>query len=136
MAPFVLYFQPKPISIPSDFVNFILLAVVAFQAYRQIAGDRTVEDWVKAHYLLIIAGNVLLCASAVDTINSIITTGTAGAFAPITNIALILGVVLFYLAWMMPEAFRSFLNCNYKQAVVVQSLSEEEILKQLGELSA
>lgn len=59
----------------------------------------------------------------------------SGAFSPITNIAVITGVILFYLAWIMPEAFRRFLNRNYRPAVI-QTLSEEEVLKQLDELSA
>jgi hypothetical protein len=57
----------------------------------------------------------------------------AGGLSTMANIAVITAVILYYLAWMMPEAFRSFLNRNYKgqeQTVDVTQLSEEEILKQ------
>jgi hypothetical protein len=131
-----LYFLPKPVLIPSDFVTFIWFAVAGFQAYRQVSSNRLVEDWVKGRYLLIIVGNILMVSAATDNFITIVTTGKIGAFAPITNIALITGVLLFYLAWMMPEGFRLFLNRNYKQPESAADLSEEEILKKLGETTA
>ncbi len=130
----MLYFQPKPILIPSDFVTFVWFAVVAYQAYRQVSGDRMVEDWVKARYLLVIVGNVLMCAAALDNFITLLTTGKIGAFAPMANIALILGVILFFLAWIMPEGFRRCLNRNYQApaAAAALEMSEEEILRQFA----
>jgi hypothetical protein len=128
-----LYFLPKPIIIPSDFVTFLWFAFAAYQAYLIIAKDRLVEDWVKTRYLLIIIGNILMCSAAVDTLVSFVTTGKIGPFAPITNIALISGVVLFYLGWIMPDAFLRFLNRNYKAPENSLDMSEEEIMKKLGQ---
>jgi len=130
-----LYFiPPKPIIIPGNFLTFVWLAVVAFMTYRQVARDRMVEDWVKGRYIMVAVGSILMCFPSVETLINISLTGKmAGGLSPLANTAVITAIILYYLAWMMPEAFRSFLNRNYKgpeQTVDVTQLSEEEILKQ------
>jgi hypothetical protein len=132
-----LYFLPKPpVLIPSDFVTFLWMAVVSYQAYALVARDRNVEDWIKARYLLIIVGSVLMCSGSADNIFKLLTTGKFGALSLTANIGLISGVVLTFLAWVMPEAFRVFLNRNYKPqnlgSLDFANLSEAEILEKIG----
>lgn len=129
--------------------NWLWLIVVGYLAYKKIAADPMVEDWVKARYKLVIAYSLAALAAPLYTILSFVSfyvpSLAMGLFSP-TGILLAqvtilifvtLGIVLEYLAWVMPERFRLYLNRNYQPAVqdTDLGLSEEEILRRLEDES-
>ena len=134
IAGLIIVLFPAHFYLPSNVLTFLWLVGIAFQTYRQVSGDPSVEDWVKARYPLIATYALLLIAPMVDNYISIITTGKLAPISMIATICLIAAVVLQYLVWMMPEGFRAFLNRKYqepKQANVNATLlSEEEIMRQ------
>jgi hypothetical protein len=52
--------------------NWIWLILVGYQAYKKIAADPVVEDWVKARYKLVIAYSLAAFAAPIYSIISII----------------------------------------------------------------
>jgi hypothetical protein len=130
--------------------NWLWLVFVVYQAYKKIATDPAVEDWVKARYKLVIAYSLAALAGPIFTILSLLAfpLPALGAWLFVeTNIqaagVIILifttiGIALEYLAWVMPESFRSYLNRNYKPPVLDSAdlgLSEEEIMRRLQDES-
>jgi uncharacterized membrane protein (DUF485 family) len=126
--------------------NWIWLIVVGLQAYKQIAADANVENWIKARYKLIVAYSALALMAPIQSIFYIYAFLFPSEppfyltpFAVFMNytvfVATMIGVALQYLAWVMPKAYMRFLNRNYQapsEAVMSgMSMSEEEILKQL-----
>ncbi|MBK9923746.1 MAG: hypothetical protein IPP66_00510 [Anaerolineales bacterium] len=126
--------------------NWIWLIVVGYRAYKQISTNLAVEDWVKIRYKLVIAYSLVtlflplytvvwVSASFVPSWQTLIYSPVGGVIALMVNVSFTtLGVVLAYLAWVMPENYRRFLNRNYKppvQDAVEMQLSEEEIINKL-----
>lgn len=115
-------------------VNWGWHTLAAYEAYTKIAGDPHVEDWVKGRYQYMIA----YCVCFVLTQFSIIAKPFAPATGPIfgglaawAGLTNLLAIGLTFLVWIMPEAFRQFLNRNYRAQPKV-ALSEEELLRELG----
>lgn len=108
-------------------------AYVAYQGQRGIASDRTVEDWVKARYLLWMSYSLLL----------FIIMGRSFIPLPFLEIEFIImpllvavSGVLQYFTWAMPEFLRRYLNRNYKPVIQQDAkayleMSEDELLKQI-----
>ena len=123
--------KPMPPS-PTPIDGFIWgwLIVVSSQAYRQISVDKQVEDWVKWRYRLMIGYAAFLLISPINTTVNFLAPGTLPSSAWTQVVA---GAVQ-YLVWVMPEAFRRFLNRNYQpiaqNACFSFEMSEEEILRQ------
>lgn len=126
--------------------NWLWLIWVGYQAYKKIATDQAVEDWVKARYKLIIAYSLAALVAPIYTILTllpfVIPSVVAWLFAPtsilvaqITILVFVtIGIALEYLAWVMPESYRRYLNRNYRAPVpdkVEMELSEEEIMRRL-----
>jgi hypothetical protein len=126
--------------------NWIWLIVAGLQAYKQIAADANVENWIKTRYKLVIAYSALALLAPIQSIFYIIAllfpSETPFYMTPLSLVmnytvfvATMVVVVLQYLAWVMPKAYMRFLNRNYQapsEAVLSgMSMSEEEILKQL-----
>lgn len=92
----------------------------AYQAYRSIAANGAVEDWVKARYRLMIGFAVIIVIAT--TSNTLRTAFTGGGvnlalgnlFAIVTLISNLASVTLQFLVWVMPEAFRQWLNRDQK----------------------
>lgn len=129
--------RPFPFFSP---LTWLWLIVVGYQAYRQIAADKAVEDWVKARYLLVVAYSIIALsgpflsvsgylAAAVPALTPYVT----GPTAQMVNAVLtVIGIAVQYLAWVMPEFFRRFLNRKYQAPALGSALgmSEEEVLRQ------
>jgi hypothetical protein len=104
----------------SQFLIWSWHAQVAYQAWSNLAGEHSVEDWIKTRYLLIPAYSIAFLIGAVGTAVRIIFTGGAGnnpvgiTSAAVTLIAQFISVVLQYLVWVMPVPFRAWLNRNYQ----------------------
>jgi len=126
--------------------NWIWLIVVANQAYKRIAANPMVEDWVRARYKLVIAYSVVTLfpplytilwplAIVIPSIGDVLFSPTGGVIALVVNVGFsTIGVVLAFLAWVMPEGYRNYLNRNYQPPVLDKAeveLSEEEIMRKL-----
>lgn len=125
--------------------NWLWLIWVGSQAYKKIASNPAVEDWVKARYRLIIAYSLAALVAPLYSIISIFAlvipsfaawfyTGTTGPIiqliAQVGILAFVtIGIVLEYLAWVMPEKYRKWLNRNYQPPV--PDKAEEEIMRKL-----
>jgi hypothetical protein len=92
--------------------------------------DRHVEDWIKWRYRLMIFYAAFLLISPINTTVNFLAPGTLPSSAWTQVVA---GAVQ-YLVWVMPEAFRRFLNRKYQPALpnagFSLEMSEEEILRQ------
>jgi len=126
--------------------NWIWLIVVANQAYKHVAINPMVEDWIKARYKLVIAYSLVtlfpplytilwIVAMAIQPLADLIFSPVGGIIALVVNVGFsTVGVVLAYLAWVMPEKYRLYLNRNYQPPVQDKAgmeLSEEEIISKL-----
>ncbi|MBN1428858.1 MAG: hypothetical protein JXB07_10775 [Anaerolineae bacterium] len=134
-AQFLPYYSP---------FNWLWLIWVGHQAYKRIAADRAVEDWVKARYKLIIAYSLAalvaplytiltLIAMVVPAVAGLLYSPTALLVAQVGILIFVtIGIVLEYLAWVMPGRYQQWLNRNYQPTVQDEvELSEEEIMSQL-----
>jgi hypothetical protein len=126
--------------------NWLWLIWVGYQAYKKIATDQTVEDWVKARYKLIIAYSLAALVAPIYTILTllpfVIPSVAVWLFAPTSILVAQVGILVFvtigialeYLAWVMPERYRRYLNRNYRAPMPDEAelgLSEEEIIQRL-----
>jgi hypothetical protein len=126
--------------------NWIWLIVVANQAYKRVAVNPIVEDWIKARYKLVIAYSLVtlfpplytilwLTATVSVPLANLLYSPVGGVVALLVNVGFsTIGVVLAYLAWVMPESYRRFLNRNYQppaQDNAETELSEEENIRKL-----
>jgi hypothetical protein len=126
--------------------NWLWLIVVGYQAYKRIAANPSVEDWAKVRYKLVIAYSLAMLFPPIYTIlwvvsmvvpalSALISSPIGQMAALLVNVGFsIIGVVLAYLAWVMPKGYRNWLNRNYQPPVTEQveaELSEEEIMRKL-----
>jgi hypothetical protein len=105
------------------------LASVALRAYRQLAADPHVEDWIKARYRLVITYSFMLMASVALPL----ALGLYPAAIPPANMLIsAIAIFLQYLVWVMPEGFRKWLNrkqgVHTEEEVHQQALAIFEIL--------
>ncbi len=100
---------------------FVWHGWAGYQAWRQVAKETIVEDWVKSRYLLVIA---YCCFQVLFGIASFIrvvaerggTTSVMGNAMTIISLLCTLAVtVLAYLAWAAPAGFYRWLNRNYHE---------------------
>jgi hypothetical protein len=120
------------VSVPL-FINWVWHTGIAYRAYRAIAPDRFVEDWVKVRYQLMLVYCVVGFLVAVPV--------SVGLLRPeivsirlLVVVGIVTGLVCQFLVWVLPEGFRRWTNRNYHlpaQAEAELALSEEEILRQL-----
>ncbi len=110
-------------------------AFLAFRTYRQLAHDPTVEDWVKARSLMWFGQTFAMGILSVRLLLS--------QFVPISVIEwnintslVIIGGVVQYLTWVMPEPLRRWLNRNYHPAIAespgtFMAMSEEDVMRHI-----
>lgn len=93
-------------------VNWVWHFFVARSAYQNIAADQSVEKWVKSRYQLMIAYVVMMFLGTIQVVisNSPLASSTPAIVVPITLFIVIVSVILQFLVWVMPEAFRMWLN--------------------------
>jgi len=112
----------------------------AYRALAAVAKERAVEDWIKARYRLIVLYSalvvILTAAGMVRTVfaGGATETPLGNAMALLELIVNITLVSVQFLAWVMPEGYRRWLNRNYQSPVQDEAeltLSEEEIMRRL-----
>ncbi len=93
-------------------VTWIWHLVVALSAYRAIALDASVENWVKARYRLMIVyiPMMMLITLQVTASSTILSSSMPRILLPIGLLIIIASIILQFLVWVMPEPFRLWLN--------------------------
>jgi len=107
--------------------NWAWHALVAWQARRKLLADRSIEDWIKARYAIIVAYATLMAVIFVIPLLPL-TAGRTVFFRWVWPVTMMVSVVLQYLAWGMPGPLRRFLNRNY-QAPAALGMTEDELLR-------
>ncbi len=107
-------------------------AVLSFMAYRDLRNDRTVEDWVKARYLIWFGYTVMMF---VISTRMLLPLPYAQFEYYITTPLVILAGIAQYITWVMPESVRNFLNRNYQPVPMaspaeMMAMAEAELAKQ------
>lgn len=93
----------------------------AYQAFKGLEQETAVEDWIKSRYRLIIWYSALLVVGVGASLIRILFAGGStanplgGLMAIITLLMQIASVVVQFLAWVMPENFRQWLNRDQKK---------------------
>ncbi len=97
--------------------------IVAYRDFKNISGERSTEDWVKARYQLMITYAILDCLSAVGGMLA-----TTGLVTSISSVFIVVGLnfasaIVQILVWVMPAGFRSWLNRNQEQRLEAEARS-------------
>ncbi len=104
----------------------------AWQALKVIGNNPYVEDWVKSRYRMILySGAINLLVIVLGLISLFTRTEDLILSQPIGSVTVL---VLQFLAWVMPDGFRKWLNRNYRPVSEDEEpiLSETEIIAQLS----
>ncbi len=112
---------------------------LAYQALKPIASQPAVEYWVKIRYRLITVYSIVLIIGVVVSFVRIVFAGGSAlsvlgsVTGLITLLAQIASVALMFLAWVMPEGFRLWLNRSHQAFVDEQAYEQAfAILNILG----
>lgn len=116
--------------VPSTIVIWVWHGWLANQAFKQIESQPSVEHWVKMRYQLMTFYSIVLIIGVLGSFARIVFAGgsalpTLGILTGlVTLIAQITSVTLLFLVWVMPEAFRLWLNRRYQAFVEEQSYEQ------------
>lgn len=142
LAADIVYAQFLPYQNP---FNWLWLIWTGYRAYKRIAANQAVEDWVKARYKLVVAYSVAMLAAPIWSVLSVIAIWVPAVATPLyAPTALVVaqvgilaiatfGIALQYLAWVMPERYRLWLNRNYRSPVpeTEAALTEEDLMRKV-----
>ena len=112
-------------------------SIVAAQSLQSISNDDSIEDWVRARYQLIFWHSVTGAIYALTNAAWISLSIDPGVVASLMGLVILLSsiitTVLQFLAWVMPERYRKWLNRN-QQVHTEERLRERAlvILNTLG----
>jgi hypothetical protein len=123
------YQGPQPMYVMCA-VNWFWHALVALQVWLKLRSDRSIEDWIKTRYALVVTYAVVMGGLFVV----IVTRVRLPYFG--FNVIMMVALVLQYLAWAMPAAMRRYLNRNYQPPTVDEKalgMTEEEALRAVEE---
>ena len=112
--------------------NWLWHAFVAHRIWRSLRLDRSIEDWVKARYVMVVTYAIAMAALFLLLIPAgrVPRPVVRWAWPTITMVS----VVLQYLAWGMPAVLRRYLNRNYQPSAAAQqamNMTEEDVLRAL-----
>jgi hypothetical protein len=102
----------------------------AYQALQPITREKTVQDWVKARYQLIVTYAIVLTIGSIASIirsffaEGVLQSSLGSLMAIISLISQITSVVLMFLVWALPESFRLWLNRNYQTRLDEQAYEQ------------
>jgi hypothetical protein len=117
-------------------IIFAWQAWAGYEAWREVAREKTVEDWIKGRYQLVVGYSLCQFVASLGSIVRILGAGggsgnALGASMALVTLGFNIAVVgLSYLAWAAPAGFYRWLNRNYS-AVEVKDINEEEVMRQL-----
>jgi len=126
--------------IPTQFLILGWHGWLAYQAWQTVKQSNLTEDWVIARYQLIVTYVIAILIGAASSLVRILFAGGSAVTplgqttALIALVSQILTVVLQFLVWVMPEAFRRWLNRNQeahtKERASLAALATLEIIGQ------
>jgi hypothetical protein len=123
------YAGPQPLLMMCA-VNWLWHALVAWQVWRGLRFDRSIEDWIKARYALVVTYAVVMGALFLMPLWQ-----SPLPFVRMTLlVTMMFALVLQYVAWGMPAALRRYLDRNYQPATAAEqalSMTEEDLLRAL-----
>lgn len=123
------YSGPDPMWIMAA-VNWFWHALVAWQIWRRLRFDRSIEDWIKARYLMVVTYAIAMAALFLLPIWP----GARSAVGVAWTAVFIVALLLQYLAWGMPAVVRRYLNRDYQSPAAAETaleMTEEEIQRAL-----
>lgn len=129
---FFLFFLARSLYSILMFISYGWMAYSLLKSYLKIRNNKMLEPWVKARYLLVITyvfGKLLI--AILIPISPIIITPLHWTFMPLA-VASICILLSQFLAWVMPEGLKKWLNRNFT-VQEEEIFSEEELLKSLEE---
>jgi hypothetical protein len=109
-------------------VNWLWHAFAAWQVWRKLRLDRSIEDWIKARYALVVTYGVIMGALFLVPVWRI----PLPALRWVWPVLVMVALVLQYLAWGMPAVLRRYLNRNYQPSAAAEqalSMTEEDVLR-------
>lgn len=121
----------------SNMLVLLWQSVIAVRSLQSISDDDSVEDWVRARYQLIfwhsITGAIYALTNAAWIALSISPGVVAGLMGLVILLTSIITTILQFLAWVMPEPFRKWLNRN-QQKNTEKRISDQaqSVLSMLG----
>lgn len=86
-------------------------AVAAFQAYRTIAQDKYVDDWIKSRYQLMVTYSCLQSLVGLAMMSRFL---VSDAVTEVVALLVIVTTVMQYLVWAMPGWYNKWLNRNFR----------------------
>lgn len=109
-------------------VNWFWHALVALQVWRKLRPDHAIEDWIKTRYAMVVVyaaimGTLFLVPFGGSSLGRLTWYG-----------AMMVALVLQYLAWGMPAALRQYLNRGYRTPVGDEqalAMTDEEVMRAL-----
>jgi hypothetical protein len=114
----------------TNVANWFWHALTAWLVWRKLRPDQTIEDWIKARYVLVVAYALAMSAIYLFPARQ----SSLPSVRMASNAVFVVSLVLQYLAWGMPGFFRRFLNRNYQASAAVaqaQNMTEEDVLRAL-----
>ncbi len=120
-------------------VNWLWHLVLAWMAYKAIIKDPSVESWVKGRYLLMVSFSLVIFTG--NLLVMPLSTPLAEQLPPfVTQLVAainLLGAILLFLVWVMPEPFRLWLNRqNFGIATVESQPDTRAIFKVIADAMA
>ncbi len=116
---------PQPMSYMCA-LNWFWHGLVAWQVWRTLRRDRSVEDWIKVRYVLVVT-----YAATMGALFLLPAWRSPLARLPwLWPATFIVALLLQYLAWAMPAALRRYLNRNYRPPLADEhalNMTEEDI---------
>jgi hypothetical protein len=110
--------------------NWSWHGLVAWQVWRKLRLDRSIEDWVKTRYVIVVTYALAMAALFLLQVSR---TGVP-FLGWVWTATFIVALVLQYLAWGMPAFLRNYLNRNYRPSAATaeaRDMTEEEVLRAL-----
>jgi|GEM_PF-2190673 len=119
--------NPSPLaaaSAPCAVLIWVWHGWLAYQALKQVSSEKSVEDWVKSRYRLIVAYSIVLTIGAIASVIRNFFVGGAALESPLGTVLAVtslitqlVSMVLLFLVWVMPESFRLWLNRNQQKHI-------------------
>ena len=103
------YTGPQPMFMMCA-VNWFWHALVAWQVWRKLRSDRSIEDWIKTRYALVVTYAIAMGGLFIVTLSP----GPLPFMRIVWPTIFVTALLLQYLAWGMPAPLRRFLNRNYQ----------------------
>jgi hypothetical protein len=133
--------QQHPLVVSANVLMIVIFGWqgrAGYEAWQGVASEKTVEDWIKGRYQLVIWFSLVQIVSSLASVVRIVG-GGGSTVSPLGNLMALVSLLaniavtlLSWLAWAAPAGFYRWLNRHYKPAIAaVPEMSEEELMLSL-----